>query len=152
IIAVGIWVLLFHLYADRKSVVITSYAVPAMLTCVVTYQGIATVPGGELKQSWRFASGGISLAEGFQTRKVTSGIPEEIRRVIGTEARVYTLDHLLFTMAPGCELESFVSFSMDPNWHTIHFESPERAREVLQKGGLNYFLIDLNAGGLDILQ
>jgi hypothetical protein len=57
-------------------------------------------------------------------------------------------------MAPGCELESFVSFSLRDSYPEILFESPERARAALQKQGLNYFLVDLTDGQLrvDVLQ
>jgi hypothetical protein len=55
-------------------------------------------------------------------------------------------------MAPGCELESFVSFSMASQWHEILFETGNRARKALESQGLNYFLINLNAVLTDIIQ
>jgi hypothetical protein len=56
-------------------------------------------------------------------------------------------------MAPDCELESFVSFSLRRDWHVVIFESPDRARTALQQQGLNYFLIDLDSVPiLDVIQ
>ena len=94
------------------------------------------------------------MVEGYRDPAVTSDVPVEFRKVIGKEARVYTLDVGCFSMAPGCELESFMSFSLGRDYHEILFESPERARSALQQQGLNYFLFDLgnDTFGLDILQ
>jgi len=57
-----------------------------------------------------------------------------------------------FSMAPDCEVESFVSFALHRGWHEIMFGPSPQAREVLQAQGLNYFLIDLGASVVDILQ
>jgi hypothetical protein len=155
LLALTLWTTVFRLLPRHRFVLLTSCLLPVSLTGVVAWQGIRHVPVEHVAEALQFACGQMSLADGFRSRGVTSDLPVKLRAVIGPEARVYTLDLVCFSMAPGCELESFVSFALHPEYHTILFESPERARAALQAQGANYFLINLDPAsmfGLDVLQ
>jgi hypothetical protein len=54
-------------------------------------------------------------------------------------------------MAPGCWIESVVSFKMSGHLDEILAESPERAKQLLQEAGLSYFLVLKDARLLDLL-
>jgi hypothetical protein len=54
-------------------------------------------------------------------------------------------------MVPGCWIESVVSFKMSGRLDEIVSSPPERARELLQKAGLNYFLVTKDSRLLDLL-
>ncbi len=43
---------------------------------------------------------------------------------------------------PGAGLQSEVSYSLGPKWHTIIFGNPEEAEDELRKQNINYFLVD----------
>ncbi len=152
ILAISLWAMVFQLLPMRKMLLYTSYVIPALLACVVTYQSIAALPRGERKVIRHFAGGCLSLADAFHTRNVRRDIPVALREVIGHTPRVYSFNINNYSMAPGCELETFVSFGLHQDWHEILFEPPEQARAALQKQGLNYFLIDLDMQVVDVLQ
>ncbi len=152
LLALGLWVLLFRLHPNRKLVRLTSCVVPALLTCLVTYQSVLAIPEQEREDLWRFATGKESLGEAFLKRGITSWVPLTIRDLTGPGKRVYSFNINNYCMAPDCELESFVSFALHQDWHEVLFEEPEQARAALQKQGLNYFLIDLNRDMVDVLQ
>jgi hypothetical protein len=143
LMGLGLWSLALHLLSYRRAVLFTSYCVPVLLLSLVTYRGLSSVWEG-LKGSLHFARGRQSLAEGYAANQVTSGVPVAIRQEIGPKARVYSFNLMCLAMAPDCELETFVSFSLGKDWHEIMFAPPSRARASLQEQGLNYFLIDLD--------
>jgi len=149
--AVSAWLLLFRLMPSRRLVWLSSYILPYTVVWWVTAHVVWTIPGQEAHRCWNFARGSLSLADAFGPRGVF-GPAVEIRKIIGPTARVYTLNVANFSMAPDCEVESFVSFALHRGWHEIMFGPSPQAREVLQAQGLNYFLIDLGASVVDILQ
>ena len=56
-----------------------------------------------------------------------------------------------YCAAPECHYESFFSFSLGPNWHTIAFGSPDEAEATLKAAGVDYFSIDTSQPFFDIL-
>jgi hypothetical protein len=150
---VVLWIVLFRLLPSRKLTGFTSYLLPTGLTCWITVHTFIALPDDEFRFCRDFTLGRTSLADGYGYRQHAVYPPAvAMRRLIGPEARVYTFNQNNYSMAPGCELESFVSFALGTDWHEIMFEPPERARELLQKQGLNYFLIDFDSLVLDLSQ
>ncbi len=152
LLGLGVWLVFFHLLPSRKLVWLTSYVMPALLTCLVAYQSIVAVPNRDRRDMLRLVAGQESLEEAYRKHDVTSAAPVAIREVVGRQARVYSFNVNNYCMTPDCELESFVSFALHQDWHTVLFEPAEQARAALQKQGLNYFLIDLNKDVIDVLQ
>jgi len=150
--AVSAWLLLFRLMRSRRLVWLSSYILPYTVVCWVTAHVVWTIPEVELRRCWNCARGSTSLASGFASTNGVFWPAVAMRKVIGPTARVYTLNVNNYSTAPQCELESFVSFALHRDWHEILFEPAPRAREVLQAQGLNYFVIDLNAIVVDIIQ
>jgi len=69
------------------------------------------------------------------------------RKLVGLKAPILTFgitgDLLGTSFAfPGAGLQSEVSYSLGPNWHTIVFGSPSMAERELRNLGINYFLVD----------
>ena len=151
--AVGLWVMVFRAIPYRRLVGLTSYALPAVVTGWVTISTLTDIPEDEVRNTVRFAAGRISMAHAYATRQSAVQMPTvEARWAVGDPtARVYTFNQNNYSMAPGCEVESFVSFAFRRDWHTVMFESPEVAREALRAQGLNYFLIDFNAVVIDVI-
>ena len=103
----------------------------------------------------------IGFALGLESAEVAlASVPEEYsthgdvwppylaaRKLVGLKAPILTFgingDLLGTSFAfPGAGLQSEVSYSLGPNWHTIAFGSPEMAERELRNLGINYFLID----------
>ncbi len=145
------WCILFRLLPNRHFIGFTSYLMPAALVAYITLHTYRSVPLTEYQHCRNFALGRSSLGEAFAYRNAIFPPAVAIRTVVGHDTRVYTFNLNNYCTAPGCELESFVSFALHRDWHEIMFESPERARELLKKQGLNYFLIDFNKEVLDII-
>ena len=75
-----------------------------------------------------------------------------IVKVVGPDVPVWSSQVSgQFCMAPGCNLQTFFSYSMGPDWHVIMFDDPTHARAALEKAGLNHFAIDTNEPFFDLL-
>lgn len=103
----------------------------------------------------------IGFALGLESAEVAlASVPEEYsthgdvwppylaaRKRVGLKAPILTFgingDLLGTSFAfPGAGLQSEVSYSLGPNWHTIVFGNPDVAEHELRNLGINYFLID----------
>jgi hypothetical protein len=56
-----------------------------------------------------------------------------------------------YCVAPGCNLQTFFSYSMGSDWHVIMFDDPIHARAALEKAHLNHFAIDTKEPFFDLL-
>jgi hypothetical protein len=149
---VGLWVLMFRAVPCRRLVPLTSYALPAVVTGWVTVATLTGIPETDVRHAVQFATGRISLAHAYATRLGVQMPVVEARQAAGdATARVYSFNQNNYSMAPGCEVESFVSFALHQDWHTVMFEEPVIAREALRAQGLNHFMIDLNAPVIDVI-
>ena len=53
--------------------------------------------------------------------------------------RVWSFHIYTYCMLPDCNFEGYLSFVFSPQWRTVYFGSPERARAALKGEGLDYF-------------
>lgn len=60
--------------------------------------------------------------------------------MVGPRTPIWTMHVHSYCMLPDCIMEAFMSFNMTKRWDEVMFGSPEKAREVLQAAGINYFL------------
>jgi hypothetical protein len=65
--------------------------------------------------------------------------------------RIWSTNIDSYCMAPGCHIESVMSFSTSPRLDQIMGGTPEQARDLLQHTGLNYFLFSSDRRLLDML-
>lgn len=146
------WVLVFRLAPSRQWVGLTSYILPTVVVGAATYHGFADVPTDEYDHAVKFAGGNVSLADAYRRRGAVSEPAVAYRKQIGTAARVYTFNLNDYSMSPGAEVESFVSFGLHQDWHTVMFEPPAAARAALQAQRLDYFVINFKSRVIDVLQ
>ncbi len=55
-------------------------------------------------------------------------------------SRIWSTTVVSYCMTPNCHIESVISFKFSSDMNTILSGTPEQAKNVLQKEGLNYFL------------
>lgn len=151
--AVLTWVSVFELLVPRALFARLAYILPGVFVCWIAFATLVKLPTDELTHSVMFALGRESLAGNLASHDPGAVFGPAVRATnqLPAGSRVYTFNHLLYSMAPNTELESFVSHALGPRWHEIMFEPPERARAALQEQRLNYFLIDLGSTVLDTL-
>jgi len=151
--AVLTWCWSFQLLPSRRLVGATGYILPCLIGFIILRQSWYSMPSSERHHIARFATCRLSLAEGYQTHQngVTMSIVD-MRDHMPPGARLYGFNCNNYCMAPGCDYESFVSYSLGKNWHVIMFEPANVAREELQRQGLNYFAIEPDNLVIDILQ
>jgi hypothetical protein len=71
---------------------------------------------------------------------------------VGPHTPIWSFHIHSYCMLPDCQMETFISFNMTRRWDRIMFGSAKEARELLQNGGVNYFLFssELSIPGLGI--
>jgi len=118
--------------------------------------GFATV----VKNAARFASGQYSIFDGY---KHQAGWPGRMPwgavhpgmlaawKEIGPGTRIWSLYVWSYCMLPECRVEGFQSFSISPHAPEVFFGSPEKARQILQSEGLNYFFVSWDLEDRDAL-
>ncbi len=101
-----------------------------------------------------FFVGGYSLAEAYSRQDFGApfgGLNPHVlaaSRQIDPGTPIWSTNVELYCMAPGCRIESFLSFKMSGRLDEIVTAAPERSKQLLQEAGLNYFLIS-NASRLE---
>ena len=60
--------------------------------------------------------------------------------IVGPRIPIWTFHVHTYCMLPDCTMEAFMSFNMTKRWDEIMFGAPEKAREILQAAGIDYFL------------
>jgi hypothetical protein len=73
-------------------------------------------------------------------------------QVAGADTRIWSMHTHSYCMAPGCRVESVVSFKMSSYYDKILTGSADTAKALLKKEGLNYFLISKDLVLIDLLQ
>jgi hypothetical protein len=111
--------------------------------------------------SWRFAVGKYSLAEAYSHshQEMLGAFPFgginpgalTAMRQLPPETRIWSTSTFSYCAAPGCRIESVVSFRMSPRLNEVLNGSPEQSRNILQQEGLNYFLFSKELPLLDLL-
>jgi len=105
----------------------------------------------------RFLGGRYSLAEAYSHQDAGlpfGGInPRTLAawRQVEPGAVIWSTNVDSYCMVPGCWVESVVSFKMSGKLDEILTAPPERARQLLQDAGLNYFLVSEDARLIDLL-
>jgi hypothetical protein len=123
----------------RKVVPVAS----GILACSIALTTFVHIPTDELTECLLFSIGRKNLANIYEYR---GGFSDDVFLALSTlpaGSRVYSFDKSRICMIPDREVESFVSYALGKHWHEIMFESPERSRSLLQKQGLDYFLVNL---------
>lgn len=90
-------------------------------------------------QDLGYAFGGINPEALTAWRQVPAGAP------------IWSTNSAAYCMVPGCWIESSVSFKMSGQLDEILAGPPERAKQLLQQAGLNYFLFIDDLRMLDML-
>ena len=99
-----------------------------------------------------FATGVRSMKDAYADQNAVWEEGLAIVKVIGPDVPVWSSQITgRFCVAPGCNFQTFFSFSMGPDWHIIMFDDPAHARAALEKAGLNHFAIDTNKPFFDLL-
>ncbi len=132
---------------------LTGTAIPVVAAVLVLNQ-VWQFAGGHLRPIIRdglsFLSGRYSIYDAYtQQAEWPSRMPYggiypgslKVWNVVGRGARVWTFHVHAYCMLPGCRWESDGSFTMTPHMFDVLFGPPDRARDILQREGLNYFLI-----------
>jgi hypothetical protein len=105
----------------------------------------------------RFLAGRYSLAEAYSHQDAGlpfGGInPRTLAawRQVEPGAVIWSTNVDSYCMVPGCWVESVVSFKMSAKLDEILTAPPERAKQLLQDAGLNYFLVSEDARLIDLL-
>lgn len=100
-------------------------------------------PRSKAKLASNFAAGRIGIGEAYRANGGISPSAPDVCRVVGPDRRVWSFTIINYSMLPDCLFETAISFALRDNWHQIMFESAETSRKLLQRQGLNYFLVDL---------
>jgi hypothetical protein len=109
------------------------------------------------QEGLRFLTGRYSLAEAYSRQDAGlpfGGInPRTLAawRQVEPGAVIWSTNVDAYCMVPGCWVESVVSFKMSGRLDEILTAPPERAKQLLQDAGLNYFLVSEDARLIDLL-
>ena len=94
----------------------------------------------------------MSFAEAYEKDRSLWEPAAQLAQIVGDGGRIWSLNapyHV--SMAPAPRIEGFLSFGMSPLYHEILFEPPEQARELLRRGGLDFFIVDYSMPLFDVL-
>jgi hypothetical protein len=132
----------------------------SLLVGVLTYWQATHHWGGSAyrttKDAISFAAGLYSLAEaythtpGFPFGAINPGALAAAQQ-LPPNTPIWTTNLESFCMAPGCLIESVVSFKMSGRLDDILGGKPELAKQLLQQAGINYFLFSKDSPLLDLL-
>lgn len=113
-----------------------------------------------LHNALRFAAGHYSIFDAYRDQAgwpvlnrtaIHSGM-YEIWKIIGPGKRIWSFNINSYCMLPGCHYESLLASSMSKHREEILFGSPESARQILRREGLDYFYISTRLPIQDVLQ
>jgi hypothetical protein len=113
---------------------------------------VLKIPAAERELAGRFLIGRASISEAYASQRAVWPAALEMSAKVPRNAPIWISQvGWQFCIAPPCNLQSFFSFSMGPQWAAIMFDTPAVAKAALQKEGLNYFAIDTAAPFFDLL-
>jgi hypothetical protein len=106
----------------------------------------------------RFLVGGYSLAEAYSRQDVGPPYGGINPRTLAASRQVEpgtpiwsTSIEYSYCVAPGCWVESVYSFKLSGRLDEIVTATPDRAKQLLQEAGLNYFLVASDSRLVDLL-
>lgn len=106
-----------------------------------------------LRDGFDFISGRSSIYDAYKVYDPGTGWPFRepwgaiypgslaVWKQLERGTRVWTFHIHAYCMLPDCRFESHGPFTMSPHMFDILFGPPDRARDILQSEGLNYFLV-----------
>jgi len=159
-IAVGAWLLNGKLQSRDDPWTWTVLPVVLFIAVLGAWQGkdhwSRRVPG-ETADALRFVSGRLSFADAY-ARLHSGYLVSAINPAALAAARqlppgtpIWSTNVESFCMAPGCLIEDVISFKMSGRLDEILGGDPERAKQLLQDAGLNYFLFSKDFRLIDLL-
>ncbi|WP_316168984.1 MULTISPECIES: hypothetical protein, partial [unclassified Bradyrhizobium] len=102
-----------------------------------------------LENAWRFARGAYSIDQAYSTQTGWAGrLPwgaiypgaRGAYSVVGPHVPIWSMHMHSYCMLPGCDMRTHAAFTNVRDWDRLMFGTPEEARTVLQREGVNYFL------------
>ena len=104
-----------------------------------------------------FATGSYSLSDAYSHQ--ISGLPfgginpsaYAAMQQVPLGSRVWSTNVDSYCMAPNCQVESTISFKLSSNLNEILSGKPAEAKAILQREGLNYFIVSKNSVLIDLL-
>jgi hypothetical protein len=136
------WASLIELLPRRPTIRKLVPVASGTSACLIALTTFVRIPTDELTACLSFSLGRSNLASIYEFRE---GLPEDMllaMSAVPAGSRVYSLAGVA-CMIPDRELEFLFHHALGKHWHEIMFESPERARSLLQQQGLDYFLVNL---------
>jgi hypothetical protein len=120
--------------------------------CIVAVPtAVRQIPQQQRSAFSSFAAGVSSIKDAYAAQNAAWEEGLAIVKVVGPDVPVWSSQLAKYCMAPGCNLQTFFSYSMGPDWHVIMFDDPTHARAALEKAGLNHFAVDTNEPFFDLL-
>ncbi len=145
-IGVIIWRAWFSLVTPvswRKFSLVVSLCLTVVVSGWSCMDAMKRYPRSKAKLASSFASGRISIGEAYRANGGISPNAQDVCKAVGPDRRVWSFTIINYSMLPECVFETAISFALRDSWHQIMFESAETSRKLLQRQGLNYFLVDL---------
>jgi hypothetical protein len=161
----ALWLLLGEMSQPRWARPITSWALPLMALALFAHQ-LWSNDGAHLKAvvkgSVQFVSGQRSIYDAYveqadwPSRTPFGAVYPGSLAVWkelgpGPRPRVWSFHIHSYCLLPGCLWETDRSFPGSPHMFDVLFGSPDRARDILQREGLNYFLYSRDLQIRDVL-
>jgi hypothetical protein len=113
----------------------------------------------DVPHTLQYAIGYLSLAQAYTYTYTTSGSPygglhpgtRAAAQQLPPDTPIWSTNTDSNCMAPGCLIESVISFKMSGRLDDILGGTPDLAKQRLQEAGLNYFLFRNDSAMLDLL-
>ena len=153
ILSIACWAIVID-SMDGKHLARWTVIAPCALLAVTLLVGTPSLATGMAKSATplvNFALGRLSLAQAYESRSGLDPSAFTMFEQVPSGSRVWSTNVYEYCMAPGCVIESVVSFRLSPRLNDVLNGSPEEARAVLQSEGLNYFIFSGSHPMLDIL-
>ncbi len=130
---------------------VTGLALGAISIAAVP-SAVKQIPPQQRSAYSSFAVGLSSMKDAYAGQNAVWEEGLAIVKVAGPDVAVWSSQITgQFCVAPGCNFETFFSYSMGPDWHVIMFDDPAHARAALERAGLNHFAIDTSKPFFDLL-
>jgi hypothetical protein len=157
-----IWILIISMSGFDWVRKVGGVGLPVLLVGLVVTQ-LHRIEGNKIaavaRDAIRFISGRYSIYDAYVEQAVwPTRMPfgaiypgsVSVWERVGRGTRVWSFHVHSYCMLPDCRLESNGSFLMSPHLFDIMFGPPDKARDILQREGLNYFFISRELAIRDI--
>jgi len=129
---------------------LTGLALGALCLAAVP-AAVRQIPPQQRSAYSSFAAGMLGIEAAYAAQNAAWDAGLAIMKVVGPDVPVWSSQLARYCMAPGCNFQTFFSYSMGPDWHVIMFDDPSHARAALEKKGLNHFAVDTSEPFFDLL-